>query len=598
MNKLYVLLIFVIINFNLIFSENRVALVIGNGSYSISPLKNPVGDAKDMAKSLENLNFEVILLTDSTKREILSGFKTFSNKLSPDSVGLFYYAGHGTQIDSKNYLIPIGANIEIASDVEFEGVVLDRLIRTMENSKVNKSLIFLDACRDNPYVSSSRSGSRGLTVVSAKSSEGSAGSLISFATSPGSIAADGDGNNGTFTTALLKYMSEPGLEINQVMTKVRADVMGNTDGKQQPWTNVSLTEDFFFVEQVTFNTPTNNTIIFEELYGSLKIRVVEAGQLYLNDKMVKSFNIGESIKIPKLVTGSHNLKYISNGYIDSQNIIVSENKISIVNFLGKRIPTSVAKIKPSSVVKNTVKRKNIQPTIELILVKAGTFEMGSKIGNNYSKPKHIVIISKDFNIGKFEVTQKQWKDIMGNNPSHFKGDNYPVESVSWRDTLEFCNKLSIAEGLIPAYIIKDNKVTIDKSSNGFRLPTEAQWEFAGKGGVNSQTFTFSGSNTYEDVSWNKNNAKNQTHNVGSKYPNEIGIYDMSGNVFEWCWDLIGSYQKNKVTDPTGSTTGSLRVRRGGSWVNNASFLSIIDRNGYGQSLKSNNLGFRVVLPIE
>ncbi|MGL1891797.1 MAG: caspase domain-containing protein [Spirochaetaceae bacterium] len=250
MKKLYFFLIFILISFNLIYSENRVALVIGNGNYSSSPLKNPVNDAKDMASTLKTLNFEVILLTDSTKREILSGFKTFSNKLNSESVGLFYYAGHGTQIDNKNYLIPIGANIETASDVEFEGVVLDRLIRTMEDSKVNKSLIFLDACRDNPYASSSRSGTRGLTVVSTTLSADSAGSLISFATSPGSVAADGDGDNGIFTTALLKYLTEPGLEINQIMVKVRANVMENTNGQQQPWTNVSLTEEFYFSKKI------------------------------------------------------------------------------------------------------------------------------------------------------------------------------------------------------------------------------------------------------------------------------------------------------------------------------------------------------------
>ncbi|MDH6368755.1 sulfatase modifying factor 1 [Paenibacillus sp. PastF-3] len=222
----------------------------------------------------------------------------------------------------------------------------------------------------------------------------------------------------------------------------------------------------------------------------------------------------------------------------------------------------------------------------------------------------------NFYIGKYEVTQKEWIEVMGSNPSEFKGDNLPVEMVSWYDVVEYCNKRSIKEALKPYYNIDKNKkdtnnksdndiikwtVTINVGANGYRLPTEAEWEYAAGGGQLSKSYTYSGSNNADEVAWYWKNAgdkyltgewnwpiiennNNKTKSVGVKKPNELGLYDMSGNVREWCWNWYGDM---------GSDIGSFRVVKGGGWIGNItnneiSFQGKFEANGMGP-----DQGFRV-----
>ncbi|MBO4772403.1 MAG: SUMF1/EgtB/PvdO family nonheme iron enzyme, partial [Bacteroidales bacterium] len=189
---------------------------------------------------------------------------------------------------------------------------------------------------------------------------------------------------------------------------------------------------------------------------------------------------------------------------------------------------------------------------KMIFVQGGTFQMGatSEQGDDafdWEKPVHSVTLS-DYYIGETEVTQGLWKAVMGNNPSNFaKGDNYPVDSVSWYDVQDFLKKLNA------------------KTGRTFCLPTEAQWEFAARGGNKSQRFKYNGSNNIDDFAWYNGNSNSQTHAVKQKLPNELGIYDMSGNVWEWCQDWYGQYSNVAVTNPQGASSGSSRVLRGGSW---------------------------------
>ncbi|MEK4348609.1 formylglycine-generating enzyme family protein [Paenibacillus sp. FSL P4-0184] len=243
-----------------------------------------------------------------------------------------------------------------------------------------------------------------------------------------------------------------------------------------------------------------------------------------------------------------------------------------------------------------------------VFVKGGTF-IDTK--SNYNGAT-----LSSFYIGKYEVTQKEWIEVMESNPSEFKGDNLPVEMVSWYDVVEYCNKRSIKEGLTPYYNIDKNKidtnnksendnikwtVTINEGANGYRLPTEAEWEYAAGGGQLSKSYTYSGSNNADEVAWYWKNAgdkylsgewnwpiiennNNKTKNVGVKQPNELGLYDMSGNVREWCWNWYGD---------RGSDVGSYRVVKGGGWIGNItnneiSFQGKFDANGMGP-----DQGFRV-----
>ena len=192
-------------------------------------------------------------------------------------------------------------------------------------------------------------------------------------------------------------------------------------------------------------------------------------------------------------------------------------------------------------------------SFQMAKVVAGTFTMGATSEQQYpdsdEKPIHQVTLTNNYYIGKTEVTQALWKAVMGSNPSYFKGDNKPVEQVSWNDCQEFISRLNAATG------------------KNFRLPTEAEWEFAARGGNNSRHYKYSGSNTLNDVGWYSDNSSNTTHDVATKRPNELELYDMSGNVLEWCSDWYSSYSINHQYDPAGAMSGSDRVTRGGSWRN-------------------------------
>ena len=201
----------------------------------------------------------------------------------------------------------------------------------------------------------------------------------------------------------------------------------------------------------------------------------------------------------------------------------------------------------------------------MVHVNGGSFVMGSSDSEfGYSSregPQHQVTASP-FLIGKYPVTQAEYQEMMGVNPSEFKGANLPVEQVSWFDAVEYCNRLSLREGLTPAYTINGNNVRWNREANGYRLPTEAEWEYACRAGTD--TPFYSGS-LVDNAGWHSGNSGGQTRPVGEKEPNSWGLYDMHGNVLEWCWDWLGDYSGEAQTDPQGPSAGTRRVYRGGSW---------------------------------
>jgi len=239
-----ILLIFVLVYPSSLMAATtqRVALVIGNSTYSSGPLKNPVNDAVDIDSSLKKLGFDTILKKNASMQEMENAIRDFGNRLKRGGDGLFYYAGHGVQINGKNYLIPIGARIEKETDAKYQAIDAEMVLDEMANAGNAVNIIILDACRDNPLGRSMRSASRGLTIIS----DAPKGTFITYSTSPGKTAEDGVGRNSPYTKALLKYMNEPGLPIEQVFKKVRQNLDTTTRGKQVPWELSSLKGDFYF----------------------------------------------------------------------------------------------------------------------------------------------------------------------------------------------------------------------------------------------------------------------------------------------------------------------------------------------------------------
>ena len=224
-------------------TDRRVALVIGNGAYqTVSPLANPPNDATDIANALRGLGFEVILETNADLPTMGLALNRFADLLAQGNVGLFYYAGHGIQFEGQNYLMPVDAAVRDERDLDYSALPLDKVFREMSRAGNEVNLVILDACRNNPFPQQSRASVGGLATPSNSAS----GVLIAYANAPGAVAADGEGRNGTFTAALLEHLAEPGLEVEQMLKRVRATVKEKTQDRQVPWTSSSLVGEFSF----------------------------------------------------------------------------------------------------------------------------------------------------------------------------------------------------------------------------------------------------------------------------------------------------------------------------------------------------------------
>jgi len=231
----------------------------------------------------------------------------------------------------------------------------------------------------------------------------------------------------------------------------------------------------------------------------------------------------------------------------------------------------------------------------LVLVPGGTYRRGSTDGNSDEKPVHQVTVPP-FAMARYEVTQDLYQAVTGTNPSLFQqlsqAGARPVERVSWLQAVEFCNKLSARDGFSPVYTVGKSRVTQDLTRSGYRLPTEAEWEWAARGGQNSRELLFAGGNNPGVFAWT--DRKDGPQPVGGLAPNRLGIYDLSGNVWEWCWDWYGKYDAAPQTAPVGPDTGVLKVGRGGSWRAAAWNARVTSRSFDNPAARANILGFRVV----
>ncbi len=269
------------------------------------------------------------------------------------------------------------------------------------------------------------------------------------------------------------------------------------------------------------------------------------------------------------VTGDVNKQVPAGGHRIVWNVLAEREKLAGANICFKVVANYSARFTVNGV------------SFEMVRVEGGTFRMGAtseqedEVDSN-EKPVHSVTLSSYY-IGKTEVTQALWQAVMGSNPSNYKGSDLPVECVSWNDCQEFIQKL--------------NRLT----GRNFRLPTEAEWEFACRGGNNSRGYKYSGSNNLDSVAWYDDNSDGQTHPVATKAPNELGIYDMSGNVWEWCGDWYANYTSNSQSNPSGPQSGSRRVFRGGGWGNFVRNCRSSNRINYFPTYRISYLGLRLAL---
>ncbi|MDD2332650.1 MAG: caspase family protein, partial [Candidatus Cloacimonetes bacterium] len=418
-----VILMLVIVSAN----ATRKALLIGNSAYSEKRLDNPVNDARALDTKLRELGFTTTLKTDLDKEQFENTLDNFARSLSNNDEAVFYYAGHGVQVDNVNYLIPLKANIEEEFQCRHRAVSTSYILDALAKSKV--SIVILDACRNNPY-SWRRSGVRGLAPVDVEFG----GQFVIYSTAAGSEAKDGDGKNSPFAASLINHISTPNLTLDDLIRNVGKDL---SKYKQTPAVYGFLSDRYYFARseasQPQEKKPTAPAIQVESIIptGTLEVESNAAGELYLDGNHVCSIAKNEIKTLRNVPAGSHELELRYSGKSNNQFVSIQKEQTTRHNFAISTVPAN------------------------MIFVEGGTFQMGSNDGESDEKPVHQVTVSS-FYLGKYEVTQKEWQEVMGSNPSNWKGDNLPVEQVTWYDAIAYCNKRSLKEGLKPAYSIGGN----------------------------------------------------------------------------------------------------------------------------------------------
>lgn len=473
--------------------ESRLALVIGNQNYPDKPLKNPVNDARAMQAKLKDLGFRVIYLENASLPQMDEAMAAFGKQLQEGGVGLFYYAGHGMEIDGANYLIPVGVSIHRRAELKERGYQARIALNTMQEAKVLAGVVLLDACRTPPV----RGESGGLAEM------GDPGAIVAFAAAPKQSAEDGDGDHGTFTKHLLAHLADPGVEALQTLARVQTAVAKETRNTQQPWIGQGSLEAPF-------------------CFASCPAEEAGAGP-----KTPPAEDLASEIERLK-----------------------QENQA---------LKQAQAAAKTEPVSKPDPGKAHLLPAgphgIQMVALPGGSFQMGCGPNDgecNYDeKPRHAVTV-RPFAIGQTEVTQGQWKAVMGAPPPelHFKqcGDDCPVAPVSWDDA--------------QAFIAKLNRMT----GKHYRLPTEAEWEYACRAGRDS---LYCGGDGVDAVAWHGGNAGRKTHPVKGKQANGFGLYDMSGNVWEWVQDCYhenyqGAPADGSAWEEANGCAGGRRASRGGS----------------------------------
>ena len=576
-------------NFTDIYEESY-ALVIGVSNYNNGWSRLP-GVKKDIyiiKQTLEANGFIVDLVEDPNDIELSDAFESFIKEhgLLPNNRLLFYFAGHGatqTVEDGREmgYIVPANAPLPEDNPREFHVKSISmRKVDTYAREILSKHALFLfDACFSGALFNISRGKNVSYALTSKITNPvrqfitaGSADEEVSddswfrkyFVIAL--TTTDADGNRDGYLTAS---------ELNEFLFE---NVSNYSYGSQHPQYGKIRDEkldkgDFVFVLDTMPSTnpimPPPITIESKEiLFGSLALTTEDvSGALYIDGEYRQHIPTHFKYTYEDLSVGTHSIE------------IRGEETIQRTVSISPDQTTSLSFTKPTIDLKEK-KREEITSSFPIMVsVEGGTFQMGSSKGDAVEQPVHPVKINS-FYISKHEITQKQWRTIMNSNPKelHFGGcEECPVENVSWYDIQTFLTKL---------------RATLKKN---FRLPTEAEWEFAAHGGIKSQGYTYSGSNDLGEVAWYSDNSDYKIHLVGEKKPNELGIYDMNGNVAEWCYDWYDQnyYQQGQSDNPRGPIRGDLKTLRGGSWRDLGHQSRTTYRKGCRPKERKHCIGFRV-----
>lgn len=563
-------------------NEHRVAYVIGNGDYDDSPIEYAPLASKRMRDFLESYDFDVIYKENASKRDIIKGLRAFSSKIRKGSVAVLFYAGHSIQVRNKNYLIPIDTSIENEHHVLYEAIELNAILKKMKTAQNRLNIIIIDAGHKSPFEERYRAKKKGLALIKASKNMD-----IIFSTVPNKFSKPYP-----FIPKLTTFLSLKGTANSDAFSLMH---------KKYKNSYIKLSSEPFY-----FNLP--KTLVDKDTKvwkKSLKLATADAFNNYLkkfpSGKYLKKAHLQlEELRLDKLHT-QEKQKYLQKMTKQDKEATLAlkalekEEKTKILaQAETKRIEEKTMKAEEEATVQAALKEEKrlkkenthfIEPV--MVLIKKGTFIMGSNDEGSAAKPAHEVIIKKDFYIARYEVTNLEYNEFLTATkkqvmiPTNWTGDTQPAVGVSWDDANAYAAWLS------------------DLTGKNYKLPTQIQWEYAARAGT--QTRYFWGDVYQKEGSWLKTfpiqthayawvktNSNNITHPIGSKKPNAWGLYDITGNVWEWCSD---TYTDNYNTTPEEET---LKVIRGGSWFSTPDEITISHRGANVNDFISYSIGFRLV----
>ena len=618
------------------------ALLIGNAEYEhTKPLVNTIPDVRALAAALNRLGFDAVKREENLSlREMKTALRDFADRLEAGDLALFYYSGHGVQVDNENFLLPVDYESGTRQDeVPYEALAANRVQDMLEGTSARVRVLVLDACRNNPF-SGTKSAGEGLARMNASAE----GTLIAYATGAGTVASDNPGGElGLYMTHLLPELEESRVELWGAFKNTQAAVWEASGKRQFPALYDHVVGTVYLrggpsgplpdappPPSVRTSPPPREKTAAErwkEIKGTESPEELEEYiENYEHDPEAAVFVKLAELRLTRVETIRREreaeqaevrleraARAAWGAVLEAEDAEALE---AFVEVYGK-VPGAAELVGEArerlEVLRTTPREWENGMGMEFVLVPAGEFLMGStsELALNNERPLTRVTISRGFYLGKYEVTQGQWEAVMGSKPSYFKkcGSDCPVEQVSWEDVQAFIAKLNAMDG-----------------RQRYRLPTEAEWEYAARAGTRTDTpagdlrilgelnaplldgIAWYGGNSgveYEggaDCSkWEEKQYSSRRcgpHPVGGKAPNEYGLHDMLGNVYEWVQDWEGEHPGGKVTDPTGPSSGSDRVLRGGSWVNFARGCWSATRGGFIPSMRLDFLGFRLLRTAE
>jgi formylglycine-generating enzyme required for sulfatase activity len=538
--------------------ENRVAMVIGNGDYDLSPLPYAKKEAFSIKKFLQAQGFKVFYAEDTTKRELIRLLRDFDQAMHESDIALFYFNGHAIQVNNKNYLVPLETAIESDHHVLYEAIKLEAIVNKMARADNRLNILLLDAAHPNPFSDIYRAKKAGCAAIPKRK-----GFDVFLSAVPGKTVKT-PSRDKSFTAAFIRTAAAKGTEIDDIATALHQF----RASQRLPSPHVSLARN----EPFYFNLPERIIPDDERAFEKIKTGATAAAFAAFIQRYPNSpFSVEAQAAIDRIKAEEARLQKQKRLAAEEEKAARAAEALKEQQRLRAE---KLAALKAVGIVP-------VEP--QMVEIEAGSFTMGSQTDEN-AHPVHHVTIAYPFMIGKYEVTNRefvQYLRAIGKEsalPSDWNSSDRPATNVSWDEAKAYAAWLSELTG------------------KSYRLPSETEWEYAARAGTSSTYIWGDDADQSTEYAWMKKNAGEITHKVGTRQPNRFGLYDMYGNVWEWCEDdYLETYEEKPRDGKAYVSRSPIKSMRGGSWHTPVDDLKAVHRGLQMSDFTGYSTGFRLVL---